>query len=231
MLQANHTDKLSRLQTCCVYEVPVVSTTSVKVPPTNLFPHQPYREPYSVIIAIQDHAAAVWNSQEHLSTTIELYFQRIHPWLPLVSRSRLARRRPTLAGSSEDSCVLLLACIMQLILTIPSAVETGSLRSALYQETKRLVALAECERPSSLDLVQCRLLVALYEINHGATDEAYLSLGICSRAGIVLGIDRHLQQQEASSWIRVEEERRTWWAIIVLDRYALPLGHYLLKYH
>jgi hypothetical protein len=113
---------------------------------------------------------------------------------------------------------------MHLILAIPPGAEIGSQRSFRYMEVKRLLALAECEVPLGLELVQSRLLMALYEINHGATDEAYMSLGTCSRAGIVLGLDQHMQWRQTDSsqqsWSDFEEERRTWWAIIILDRWG-----------
>lgn len=111
-----------------------------------------------------------------------------------------------------------------MVLAIPPSPEAGAHRSTLYKDIKRLLTLAECEGPPGLDLVHCRLLVALYEINHGATDEAYMSLGFCARVGIVLGLDRHMvwRQNGADqrSWPQSEEERRTWWATIILDRYV-----------
>jgi hypothetical protein len=177
-------------------------------------------EPKSITNAIQDYATTLFGTGQRLDAMLLEYFSRIHPWMPFVSRQRFYERLSGLSNTSDHSFVFLM-CGMHLILCVPPQVEVGSARSTNYMEIKRLLALAECQGPPVIDLLQCHVLVALYEINHGATDEAYLSLGICSRAGIVLGLD-HLQRRKGDSqhhlWVQQEDGRRTWWAITILDR-------------
>ena len=177
-------------------------------------------EPNSITTTIQDYATTLFGSAQRLDAVLLEYFSRVHSWLPFISRQRFYERLSGLSSTSDHSFVLL-TCGMHLTLFVPPRIEVGSARSTNYMEIKRLLALAESQGPPVIDLVQCRLLVALYEINHGATDEAYLSLGKCSRAGIVLGLD-HMQQGKDDFqhrwWVQLEEERRTWWAITILDR-------------
>lgn len=177
-------------------------------------------EPNSIVSTIQEYATTLFGSAQRLDAMLLEYFSSVHLWMPFVSRQRFYQRLSALSTTSDHSFVLL-TCGMHLILSVPPRVEVGSVRSTHYMEIKRLLALAESQGPPVIDLVQCRLLVALYEINHGATDEAYLSLGMCSRAGIVLGLD-HMQQRKDDFqhrlWVQLEEERRTWWAITILDR-------------
>ena len=174
----------------------------------------------SITSTIQDYATTLFGSAQRHDAMLLEYFSRVHPWMPFVSRQRFYERLSGLSSTSDHSFVLL-TCGMHLILSVPPRVEVGSARSTDYMEIKRLLALAECQGPPVIDLVQCRLLLALYEINHGATDEAYLSLGKCSSAGIVLGLD-HMQRRKDDFqhrlWVQLEEERRTWWAITILDR-------------
>lgn len=188
-------------------------------------------EPNSITSAIQDYATTLFGSAQRLDAMLLEYFSRVHPWMPFVSRQRFYERLSGLSITSDHSFVLL-TCGMHLILSVPPRVEVGSARSTNYMELKRMLALAESQGPPLIDLVQCRLLLALYEINHGATDEAYLSLGNCSRAGIVLGLD-HIQRREDDLqhrlWVQLEEERRTWWAITILDRCGdCPMTHRML---
>lgn len=178
------------------------------------------QEPDTIAKRIQDYATSLFATTQQLDAVLSAYFARIHPWFPFISRYRFDERLSSLTNTSEHSFVLLL-CTIHLILFVPPQTELGSMRSAHYLEIRRLLGLAESQGPLILDLVQCRILLTLYEMNHGAIEEAYLSLGGCARAGIVLGLD-HLDQSEHEiehgGWIRSEERRRTWWAITILDR-------------
>lgn len=182
-------------------------------------------QPNSITSTVQGYATMLFGSAQRLDAILLEYFSTVHQWMPFVSRQRFYEQLSGLSSTSDHSFVLL-TCGMYLILSVPPGIEVGSARSANYMEVKRLLALAESQGPPVIDLVQCRLLVALYEINHGATDEAYLSLGKCSRAGIILGLDHKLRRQDDfrhRSWVQLEEERRTWWAITILDRCGADL--------
>lgn len=64
------------------------------------------------------------------------------------------------------------------------------------------------------------VLIALYEIGHGIYPSAYVSIGTCARYGLALGLDRELNVFDNSPrrWIELEEKRRAWWAVLILDR-------------
>lgn len=210
-------DKLLRLETCCVYEILVAAAMPVQEPMKSPPVHQ--AEPIPVWGAIADQMVALFGPPSNVKETTRTFFERVHPWLPFLSQQRFHHRFSSTRSHPEDHAFQLIPCVMQLVVTIPAAAEVSSRRSLLYRKTKQLIALTEAEGPPTLDLVQCRLLLALYEINHGATDEAYMSLGMCSRMGTVLGLHRHLQQPGHDDWALAEEKRRTWWAIIILDRF------------
>ena len=183
------------------------------------------KEPDSIASKTQDYATTLFASSQQLHAMLSTYFSRIHPWFPFISQQIFYERFQTLNSTSEHSFVLLL-CSMHLILFIPPQPEVGWARSSTYSEVKRLLSLAEAQGPLVIDLVQCRILVTLYEMNHGAIDEAYLSLGSCARTGVVLGLnysERPKHESDHRQWMQKEEERRTWWAITILDRYELPL--------
>jgi hypothetical protein len=76
----------------------------------------------------------------------------------------------------------------------------------------------------SLQLLQSAILIAIYEIGHGIYPAAYLSVGHAARLGNMMGLhDRKNATQlfkEAETWSQCEEERRTWWTVVMLDRYV-----------
>ncbi|KAL4874321.1 hypothetical protein BJY04DRAFT_225143 [Aspergillus karnatakaensis] len=150
------------------------------------------------------------------------YFASIQPWLPFMSEKRLARRLDNGRPETDLGLALRLTC-MKLSSMSPSTWEEA-LSFPLYHKAKALLSLAETACLVCLDLVQAALLIAVYEIGHGIQPAAYLSISHAARLGIVLGLhDReHAPQlfKPPDTWTLREEERRTWWAIIILDRFS-----------
>ena len=76
----------------------------------------------------------------------------------------------------------------------------------------------------SLQLLRSAIIIAICEIGHGIYPAGYLSVGHAARLGFMIGLhDREKAPQlfkEAETWSQCEEERRTWWAVIILDRYV-----------
>lgn len=80
----------------------------------------------------------------------------------------------------------------------------------------------------SIDIVQARLLVALFEVGHAINPTASISIAGLVKASVIMGLD---QAQVASNAVEsdgrseAENALRTWWAVIMLDRYqALETG-------
>ena len=74
----------------------------------------------------------------------------------------------------------------------------------------------------SLHLLQSTILVAVYESGNGIFPGAYLTIGRAARLAALLGLnDRRMTQllKPADTWTLREEERRTWWAIFILERH------------
>ena len=72
-------------------------------------------------------------------------------------------------------------------------------------------------------MLQAAVLIAVYEVGHAIYPAAYLTIGACARYGTMLGIDKlglDLMGDSLGplSWIEVEERRRVWWAVVLLDR-------------
>jgi hypothetical protein len=152
---------------------------------------------------------------DDLPALFENYFLSVHEWLPMISRKRLIYADPF----SQDACHgLVLLCIK--ICTIKPKNSSQS-QEPSYVLAKSLCSAAESAGLISLRLIQSLVLLAVFEYSHAIYPACYLTISRAARLGILMGWhDRDAQQlfKLGDSWSIREEQRRTWWAIFVLDR-------------
>nr|UIK22900.1 transcriptional regulator [Trichoderma rhododendri] len=170
------------------------------------------------IPSIPQHILQLLGSLDEVRLTAGRFFEHIHQWMPFISKKRFydLYLQPSF-HSRPDVALLLLA--LKLITTFPPA-GSRSPRTALYHATKHFYL--EVEDSFSLLVLQAGLLVALYELGHGIYPAAYLSIGTCARYAHALGINvsRTVPTARVLTLVEVEERRRVWWAIIILDRFV-----------
>ena len=148
------------------------------------------------------HAAAVF------------FFDTVHTWMPIVCRrgfSELLIKRMT----HERVELYLLVLSMNLCSSRVTAA-----RSHLYDVVKQYHTYMERSGVLSLMVLQSGVLITLYEMGHGLYPEAYLSVAQCARYGAALGVDTTIAsgRMAPGKWPDLEEARRVWWSILVLDR-------------
>jgi len=171
---------------------------------------------------IIEEASKILKSMENLNSVVKKYFASVHTWIPMLSRTRFRESLPVFWDESHHDLILLICC-MHLITDVPMNLDLENTASSLYTLVRRLYSLVDSMGIVSVELVQCKLLIALFEMAHGLQSAAYMSIGACSRMGVVLGIDKQPRQramENDNSWIRREEKSRTWWAIIIADRFV-----------
>lgn len=158
-----------------------------------------------------------------IQDVVDRYFANIHTWLPFVSTKRmeLTLSNPSLELTLELSLLLL---AMKLIIQIPSG-DSQSVRSPLYALTKRYFALVESAGIISTQTLQANILISAYETGHAIYPAAYLTTGHSARLGHALGLnDRihapQIHKRKPGAWAELEEVKRTWWAVMLLDRYV-----------
>jgi hypothetical protein len=145
------------------------------------------------------------------------YFGNAYPWMPFISKTWSYKHLLSpLSPVHADSTLLLLS--MQLINWMPSI--GADPRTAAYSAAKRFFLELETAGTLSTRVIQAGLLIALYEMGHCIYPAAYLSIGVCSRHAVALGLDKDIKRCHISGlpWDKVEERRRVWWAILILDR-------------
>jgi hypothetical protein len=168
-------------------------------------------------------AATVGVSILDIQDVADRYFANVHIWLPFVSKKRmqLALSNPGVE-LTLDLALLLLS--MKLIVQVPQG-GPHSARSPLYSLTKGYFNMVDSFGVVSLQVLQADLLIAAYEIGHGIYPAAYLTTGHCARLGHILGLnDRQnapqLLRRKPGAWAELEEMKRVWWTVMLLDRYV-----------
>lgn len=175
-------------------------------------------------------SAEIWSllgSANEIHDATENYFQTIHTWLPIVSRKRVSLNlaNPKLEPTA-DLALLLLGMRMIAVTPMPSE---GAVRNDLYWRVKGLASTLESNALLSVQLLQSIVLLAAYEIGNAIFPSAYLTTGHAARLGHAMGVHNRREAPQmlrrAGAWAEVEETGRTWWAVMLLDRYV-SLGSY-----
>lgn len=151
------------------------------------------------------------------SHILSQYRGTVHNWLPCISIKSLTRQLALQdVVAAADKTAMLYA--MKLMACKLSS-ETDDIHSAV------LMAIDFCEASScnSTNLLAAQVLLAFWELGQGLFPATYHSLSRCARSCYVAGLhDKRKATQllpKADSWTEVEERRRLWWAVIILDRY------------
>ncbi len=147
------------------------------------------------------------------------YFKSVHLWFPILSDTSYHGRLPSIF-SHPCAKFSLLTLSLALITTIPPETESWESFRPLYMLVKSSIAVVEATNVHSLEIVQARLLVALFETGHGIEPAAYISIASTARAAAAIGLNQE-PDSYPEEWVarrKHEERSRVWWGIVMLDR-------------
>ncbi|KAL3454998.1 hypothetical protein BJX64DRAFT_282384 [Aspergillus heterothallicus] len=156
-----------------------------------------------------------------IRATAEQYFTNIHPWMPFISKQRFYKNH-LFDGPHYQPDVGILFAAIKLITSPPPE----DLRWGVYPLVKQHLFWIEGSAPLSLLILQANILIALYELGHGIYPAAYMTIGSCARYMYALGINgtrarnADVNMPRPVSLVEVEERKRVWWAIVILDRFV-----------
>ena len=143
--------------------------------------------------------------------------------MPIISIKRFYDHLLNPLSYPRPDITMLLFC-MKLILWSPSQLGSDP-KTPAYRSAKQFLLDAEITGMLTVQLLQARLLVSLYELGHAIYPAAYMSIGACAKCGLALGLERpktaHLNEASLTS-LTEEERRRVWWTCVILDRYDSP---------
>ncbi|RDW58631.1 hypothetical protein BP6252_13107 [Coleophoma cylindrospora] len=208
---------------------PGPSTSSIPLYPVSsrhnsLDSHQPLHPDFDRMVA-DEVLEIISNATDDMESIIENYFNTVHRWLPILSKSMLKDRiRQLRALESPRAEVACLVLCIYLVIQPYTKVTPGSNEhlSFLYSRAKCVHALVQSSGPVSIELVQAALLLTVYELGHGLLPSAYVSIGCSARLFSAMFLDLKGKGEAGDStmlWIKEEEERRARWGIIILDRF------------
>ncbi|VUC37669.1 unnamed protein product [Clonostachys rosea] len=152
------------------------------------------------------------------------YFSSVHPWISFLSPKRLKNGGKGSSADLDGCEPLLILCFRLLTEELVDPPQETSQASPLYLSIRASLSAAADGGCVSLRLVQSLVLLSLYELGHAIYPTAYLTLAQAARMGTLMGLQSKTKASRlftpANSWTLREEQRRTWWAIIILDRFA-----------
>jgi len=158
---------------------------------------------------------------------IDHYETTIHQWLPMLSVKRLKETAKALRDSNRGAVdILVFLALEALIKQSDNSDEHTVLphSNTSYLKVKHGIFIAESGGIINIRLIQTVALIALYELGHHIYPAAYLTIGQAVRLATMVGIHNQKEAKQLfvgpETWTLCEEQRRTWWVILMLDRYV-----------
>ena len=170
-------------------------------------------------IPIPAHLLRILGDTDEIQLTASKYFSSVHTWIPFISKKRFYGTHLQPSFQAQPDLVLLLLALK--LVTTPPHPRPRNPRTPLYHTVKHFYLDVESSSIFSLLVLQAGILLALYEILHAIYPAAFLSIGTCARYAYSLGINvgSSLNVTRVLTLVEVEERKRVWWAIVILDRY------------
>jgi hypothetical protein len=158
-------------------------------------------------------------------STVAEYFARINWWMPIVSQTRLLASLKTaeIERKATEVDLVLLILAMEVLLWNPSSQQSKNPRTKAYLLARHFINEAVLAGAMSCRLLQAQILLAVFELGHAMYPAAYLSVGACARYGIAMGANATLRpdfplHHPSMDLLEIEEQKRTWWMVLILDR-------------
>jgi len=202
-----------------VHPKPLERTIDFAVAKEDLFA---YPESLAIIVPIPQPVLQLLGSPSEIMFIQEVYFQSIHGWMPIISKRLLHKEWNNHQIEPRADLALLILC-MKLVTSVPDPASSSSMRTKLYSIAKGLHRLIESSGRYSTHFLQSGLLITMYELGHAIYPEAQASVAKNARLGMELGIHDICNQKmnpAPVSWAEEEERNRTWWGVVILDRYV-----------
>lgn len=141
------------------------------------------------------------------------YFHLVHPWVPIVSKRRFYQQLLNPLSQRRGE-LYMLAVAMKLASTPATELDQN-----LYHSAKQFLSAFDVAGILSIHVLHAALLISIYELGQAIYPTAYFSVGCCVRYATALAIDKDTRATPNGMLAdELEERRRTWWAILILDR-------------
>jgi len=146
------------------------------------------------------------------------------PYLPIISKKIFYELLNPLLPWRADAAFLCLC--MKVVLWSPLA-QHDDPQTTDYLAAKRYLSELESGGVFTMPMLQGRVILSMYEMGHGIYPAAYSSIAASSAHGCALRLSGQKDAKKTGkslTWIEEEEQRRVWWAIVILERYVIVNG-------
>jgi hypothetical protein len=171
-------------------------------------------------MTIQDNIFREIGNDLDIRATVGSYFFSTATWMSMISKKQLHQEIAAFPIEMAPDVVLLVLCMKLVNDRLGSEVQDP--RTRLYTIAKNFFLTVESSGFTSIRLLQAGILLCLYETGHAIYPQAYISIGHIGRLGQAIGLhDTDGVPQlalEPGSWDEMEERRRVWWTVYILDR-------------
>lgn len=218
-----HLDRLNRVAKASIFLMDTLSSVDLSshIPVDELSQMQSVDASISVQVYRIIHATG-----RFVDDIVEQFFNGIFRFIPCVSRNRIQEITaaiPVTIPPANDSILLLAICLVTYHPKSIGKLVPGADHESLYIATKSLFsqvqAAVSVQGQPSISLIQACIITAVYEYARGMVDRALLTIGICARMGYAAGI--HERTSQPGKGTLSKEERNTWWATLIYERYIL----------
>ncbi|KAJ0416860.1 hypothetical protein BJY00DRAFT_325886 [Aspergillus carlsbadensis] len=200
---------------------PLTLSTILFLDPT-LLQHGPLQlELYQHGTHIPTDLLNILGGPEEIRLMTNEFFTTVHLWMPIISNQRFRDVCLRYDFQTRPDAVLLLLA-MRLVVKTP----VQDPRLGDYDRVKRFHQRVEESAALSVRVLQANIFIALYELGHGLYPSAYMTIGACARYMYALGINGtssrnvNMNPPRPMSLVDIEERRRAWWAVVILDRFV-----------
>ncbi|KAH7148768.1 hypothetical protein EDB81DRAFT_474247 [Dactylonectria macrodidyma] len=240
--------RCTRLTTTCCYDFIYTAPATAVVDSGYLLSSKPadLAGPGSILDPVFDvssEAIMTLLSSRNISwrEATERYFETMNPWLTIVHPELFAHRVEGLdtgpGTSTATSSVpqnpvmaLLIVCMQLATQYDDEAVaaedprifeDRNMIDMPAYRAAKRIIGIMRGLTAPTIELIQCTILLALFEFGHGEVLRAYVTIGDANTMALALGIrpGKYVDADKDAPVAYDDEERRcVYWSMLVLDR-------------
>ncbi|KAL5342689.1 hypothetical protein BJX70DRAFT_394524 [Aspergillus crustosus] len=148
------------------------------------------------------------------------YFRTVHLWFPILDPTHHSEQLSHPWNLQWPGFLVLSMC-MVLVNALPVDGDLSGETIALYTALKASIGLIDSTGELTLEMIQARLLIAVFETGNGLHQAAYLTMGTTVRAALAAGLDNEQLDPESEKRPDSKQKRRVWSGLLILDRYVV----------
>ncbi|KAL0942309.1 fungal specific transcription factor [Colletotrichum truncatum] len=157
--------------------------------------------------------------------SVKIYFCTVNTWLAIIHpdlwQRRCAAAQLDVNPNDVDTALIVLCIHLLTIWNCDEFSSTAMFEHPLYQSAKRIWTLRKAFSRPSIELIQCGVLISLFELGHGDITRCYQTFGEAAAIGKVMNLKpgKYVKEEEDLPADHEDEQRRAlWWVLVIMDK-------------